>query len=799
MSVAFAYNVPQDSSRVKYFYVFGPEGDVKSGAEDHELTLFIDVPQEEIADVVIGIYDPNTGGMRDWRSSQANIWNTTTEFTVHGAKLLDKEEFGEEGYDRRYFQFGPYSKTQGKKTNGFYRFKLEVKATAGDDANLFKVKISPDSAQSFSQNITFRLLPNEGDMMYFYPEVPAGIKQLTVENYDLDRDGGSSELYDKSTKTKYSINDSMSGEWRHTLIPITTTKAGRLEYRITKARQRHAHAGLRIKDDKGRLIPIYFRKGEPVVVAVPEEKPTEVICGKFTFDARDSYDPDNQELSFKWDFGDGNTSDKVFVTHVYEKGGVYNVRLTVTDNSGLQCDTAVVSKTVRVNTPPKAMFVAPDLVCVNGSVNFDASDTTDDTPGQLTYKWDFGDGTVAEGQQIAKLYKKGGTYQVKLMVDDNEETACSTDSTLKAIKVNTPPVANAGDDVDLCLGAGQDYSITFDGSGSQDDDRDELTYRWDFGDGTTGFGKKVTHLYSRGGNYTARLIVNDDVGSTCSVDIDSVSVKLNKAPIADAGDDIVSCAGRAILFDGTSSFGEEGEKIGYTWDFGDGIQEKGVKTSHVYRKGGTYEAILTVDDGRGTKCSVSTDTALIKINSGPTAALSKSDTGCVGDNISLDASASRDPDDDALTYTWNFGDGVIREGGAAATHSYDKGGVYRVQVTVDDRQGTICSKDSATGIIKINTPPIADAGPNLVCCVGTLNSFDGTFSTDADGDTLSYMWDFGDGASGKGAKTTHVYTKPGVYTVALKVDDNSKTDCSSSQDSFTATVNEKPVPVMKVK
>jgi len=99
----------------------------------------------------------------------------------------------------------------------------------------------------------------------------------------------------------------------------------------------------------------------------------------------------------------------------------------------------------------------------------------------------------------------------------------------------------------------------------------------------------------------------------------------------------------------------------------------------------------------------------------------------------------------------------------------------------------------------VNTPPVANAGPNLVFCAIKGYAFDGSMSSDADGDTLGYSWNFGDGSTGSGAKVTHAYAKKGDYKVTLTVDDGSGTNCSMSQDTFTAHVYEKPVPIIKVK
>jgi PKD repeat protein len=88
-----------------------------------------------------------------------------------------------------------------------------------------------------------------------------------------------------------------------------------------------------------------------------------------------------------------------------------------------------------------------------------------------------------------------------------------------------------------------------------------------------------------------------------------------------------------------------------------------------------------------------------------------------------------------------------------------------------------------------NRAPLCNAGGPYSGQVGQAVSFNGGGSSDPDGDTLTYSWDFGDGSSGTGATPTHTYATGGVFTVTLTVNDG----CTSSQCSTTADINAPPV------
>ena len=89
-----------------------------------------------------------------------------------------------------------------------------------------------------------------------------------------------------------------------------------------------------------------------------------------------------------------------------------------------------------------------------------------------------------------------------------------------------------------------------------------------------------------------------------------------------------------------------------------------------------------------------------------------------------------------------------------------------------------------------NHVPVANAGGPYTSETGVIN-FDGSASSDSDGDALTYAWQFGDGGTSTDAKGTHTYANPGAYTVTLTVTDSK--GAASTPATAAATVALAPV------
>jgi hypothetical protein len=162
---------------------------------------------------------------------------------------------------------------------------------------------------------------------------------------------------------------------------------------------------------------------------------------------------------------------------------------------------------------------------------------------------------------------------------------------------------------------------------------------------------------------------------------------------ADAGDDIVATAGDEIQFDGGRS---SGSITRYRWEFGDheyfdkaatffesNLEAlkpgEGPRPTHTYWKPGRYEVTLKVFDSRG---NTDTDTMIVTVepNKPPVARLRASIDEKRKSSVKLDASGALDPEDDPISYSWNFSDGS-GSNEKVIQHKYD---LNRIKSNVGD-------------------------------------------------------------------------------------------------------------------
>ncbi len=166
----------------------------------------------------------------------------------------------------------------------------------------------------------------------------------------------------------------------------------------------------------------------------------------------------------------------------------------------------------------------------------------------------------------------------------------------------------------------------------------------------------------------------------------------NSDPIANASkSDRYGFVGESIRFDGTASNDPDGDKLNYSWNFGDLSSGSGNVTNHNYNKEGEYTVILEVEDEHGAK---DTDKIIVNIrkpNNPPSKP--KVDGPTVGkvDQEYTFIAVSEDKDNDTIKYVFDWDDGsssetqMLQSGkNATISHSYSKPGKYTIKVQAID-------------------------------------------------------------------------------------------------------------------
>ncbi|MCC6984234.1 MAG: PKD domain-containing protein [Bauldia sp.] len=551
---------------------------------------------------------------------------------------------------------------------------------------------------------------------------------------------------------------------------------------------------LKVADDTGHPEAVDFAVARVTINDPPvplAAAPARVAPGDIVrFDGRSSFDRDGAISSYRWDFSDqpqpvnGGAVERLFFAP-----GVYSVQLTVTDDSGASNATAKTELAIAVNHAPVA-DAGPDIDTGALAVSFSALASVDADGDALSYSWDFGDGATGVGAVVSHTYAVGGTYPVILTVDDGTELANATSRDAILVTVNQTPLAVAGESRRVCTGD----IVLFDGSSSVDPEGGVLRYSWDFGDGTSAAIVNPSKTYNEAGSFPVTLTVRDDSGQANDMAIDRIAVRVDQGPLAEAGPDQRAYADEIVVFDGARSFDTDGFVNSFSWDFGDGSTGAGQQAAHAYARPGTYTVTLTiVGDEIGDCDPVSVDTASVEILAGPVATIASVEAAPVGDAVRFDGSGSTTTVGRITGWLWDFGDGVSASG-ETVDHRFDEAGVYTVTLTLQIDAPLLSARPVvARTSVTINAGPIADAGEDVLIAAGEQIFFDGMGSSDPDGGIVSYLWDFGDKATGTGMSARHRYDEPGTYTARLTVKDDSGLPNDTASDELTVTVNAPPV------
>jgi len=497
------------------------------------------------------------------------------------------------------------------------------------------------------------------------------------------------------------------------------------------------------------------------------------------FDARNSTDPNGQPLTFRWDFGDGQTGSGAQVSHTYPNGGSYTVTLRATNAANGRFGETALDIEVTNNSPTAVIKATPTSGPAPLNVHFSASESSDtETPSeQLIYQWDYGDGLGANDDGVPGILREADhTYsRVNSNADATNCTAtCPCTTTGRACTVGCPceftavlKVTDAGgksDTASLAIRVGNSnpvarvttiptvlqgvspLTVTFNAKDSTDAENDTLEVEWTWGDGSAN---------------------------------EKYPAKTGKPPATDGS-------------------------VPHTFTLPAGATFK------------TYSVKAVVRDLKGGEASWGVTVTVLSqeppgptTNRPPTASFAFTPLQPFEDQaVTFDAGNSTDPDEgDELLYRWAFGDGIQTQftSNPRATHAFASPGNYVVRLTVRDQENASTDSTRTVEILRIgaNRNPVAliATGPRTGSAPLTL-TFDGSLSFDPDGDAITtYIWRFRQSGAlletkfGPEPTVTQVFSTPGQYTVELVVRDSEDAEGSPSEpQSIQVTEPSQPPP-----
>lgn len=352
------------------------------------------------------------------------------------------------------------------------------------------------------------------------------------------------------------------------------------------------------------------------------------------FTGSGSFDIDGTIASYAWSFGDGNTSTSANPSHTYTGLGTFTAQLIVTDNGGLKDTTTVTVDAVTCITLPDAnaygkitggdqTHVDKVTYCfpaMSGSptLAYQVYDIDSNTEGDvylnnvkiidLAITGDLLWSSTRNFVLPDSLVYDGAT---NVLVFDNAKNPPSANEwgvrqvSVTGVVTNVAPTAVASANPTSGLAP---LNVQFTGSSSTDSDGSIAAYAWTFGDGGSSTLADPQHVYNTPANYSARLIVTDNLGAKDTAFV-NVQVNANQPPLAVASADVDSgAAPLAVNFTGSTSSDPDGSIASYLWNFGDGGTANTANAAHTYNVAGNYIASLIVTDNGGLK-----DTATVNI------------------------------------------------------------------------------------------------------------------------------------------------------------------------------------------
>jgi PKD repeat protein len=460
-------------------------------------------------------------------------------------------------------------------------------------------------------------------------------------------------------------------------------------------------------------------------------------------------------LTYKWYFGDGDSSELTNPVHQYASPGDYDVRLVTTTVPYEYVTDATIK--ITVTEVPRADFIRTNA-CEGEQVDLKNS-TQFGGSGTVTYEWDFGDPSfgmlphsVNKDEKV--LYPNSGGYKVTLKATAN---GCTGEKSRNVYQFAKPVADFSAPGGSQCTNSEVQFTnlstISIGSAGSS----------WTLGEGRVSTDRNPIHTYKTVNTFNVRLIMVSEFGC-----IDSITKQIvtKEGPSADFSyDQACSEEQTTFTFTGSASTPQNPQ---YRWSI-EGNQMAGSPVSHSWASTGPKTIGMSVSLANGCKDSITKDVIVLVQ---PQVSFDIADV-CEGEDAIFDntswASSGR------LSYKWDFGDnGSSVE--ADPKHVYNVTSTTTFTVTLEASLEGGCS-GTTTRQVTVNENPKCD----FTITDGYLPGHR-TFNFTADDNTYPfYRWTFGDGGNSQSADTVYQYLNDGNYKVTLTARNSAGCECSKTE------------------
>lgn len=476
--------------------------------------------------------------------------------------------------------------------------------------------------------------------------------------------------------------------------------------------------------------------------------------------------------SYSWNFGNGDTSSTFSPSkNNFVFPDTLTVRLIAKSDQG--CNDTLNKEIIVFPVPQVAYGISDTVQCFkNHQFQFDDNSTID--YGTLSHLWDFGNGvTSQQGDTVYSYPTYGQIFSISLTVTSDQ--GCSANKTDSLYLYQSPVADFLLVDSAQCLSGNQFNFIS-----NSSTPAGTITHHWKFGTNDTSNQINPDYTYAFSDTFMVKLTVTTNLGCQDSMKKQTVVFPQPVAKfVVNKADQCL--AGNQFDFRDTSTI--QYGTLTYNWDFGDATSSALKYPSKVYAAFGVYDVLYTVTSDLGCDSTV---TASVEVYAQPTAGFTINDsTQCINGNL-FNYSNTSTLGAGTMFYSWDLGNGatsVTKD--PAMIYTFPDTLTVKMIVTSDKN-----CKDSVSKNVYIFPKPVVNYTVNdpTQCFEG--NNYIFTNTSLISWGTLTYEWDFNDGAQSVNTNETHVFGAANVYGVKLK-----STSALGCSDSVIKSMTVHPSPV----